>query len=99
MERFGLPPGALDKIINLLEQFSEVKLAKIYGSRAMGTYWRGSDIDIAIYGNCNTILGQLITQIDELPLPYKFDITDYNSINNLGLKEHIDRVGVVIYVQ
>lgn len=94
--KFGLTDNALNLIIQKLAEFEQIKQAKIYGSRAIGTYWHGSDIDIAIYGDCSIILGKLITEIDELPLPYKFDITDYAQIDNQALQEHIDRVGVVI---
>ncbi|MDI3534924.1 MAG: hypothetical protein PWQ82_1289 [Thermosediminibacterales bacterium] len=31
------------------------------------------------------------------PLPYFFDIVDYTHLSHKGLKEHIDRVGKVIY--
>jgi len=30
-------------------------------------------------------------------IPYQFDIINYNTIDNEELREHIDRVGVVIY--
>lgn len=33
-------------------------------------------------------------KLDELDLPYKIDIVDYNAITNLELKEQIDRVFV-----
>ena len=34
---------------------------------------------------------------EESLLPYYFDILDYDAIVNHDLKEHIDRVGIVIY--
>ena len=37
--------------------------------------------------------------MDELPLPYKFDIALYSQLTNQELKEHIDRVGINIYQQ
>lgn len=97
MEQFGLPSAALDKILSLLAQYQEIEAVKIYGSRAMGTHWRGSDIDLAIFGNCEAIVGNLLTRLDELPLPYKFDVSDYSRIKNQELKQHIDRVGKIIY--
>jgi predicted nucleotidyltransferase len=97
MDKFGLPAGVLNLIKRKLTEFNQIEAAKIYGSRAMGNYWRGSDIDIILFGNCEKSLGQIITEMDELPLPYKFDIAVYSQLTNQELKEHIDRVGINIY--
>lgn len=97
MEQFGLSTSALAKIVNLLAQYPEIQQVKIYGSRAMATHWYGSDIDLAVFGDCEAIIGNLLTRLDELPLPYKFDVSDYYRIDNQELKEHIDRVGKIIY--
>lgn len=97
MLQFGLNEHTLNQITKLFAQYPEVEFAKIYGSRAMGTYWRGSDIDLAIYGDCQSILGAIITGLDELATPYKFDVTDYEHLDNLELRDHIDRVGQIIY--
>ena len=97
MDKFGLPAGVLDQIKRKLSEFNQIDAAKIYGSRAIGNYWRGSDIDIILFGNCEKSLGQIITEMDELPLPYKFDIAVYSQLTNQELKEHIDRVGINIY--
>ena len=35
-----------------------------------------------------------IMKLDELDLPYKIDLINYNAITNPALKEHIDRVGI-----
>lgn len=55
---------------------------------------KGSDIDLAIIGDDLTFrdICKLGMKIDELDLPYKIDIVDYNAITNNELKEHIDRV-------
>jgi uncharacterized protein len=36
-------------------------------------------------------------ELDELPLPYRFDLQAISTIKNRSLLEHIDRVGIVIY--
>ena len=97
MDSFGLPNGVIEKIIHKLAEFSLIESVKIYGSRALGNYWRGSDIDLALFGKCGSILGKIITELDELPLPYKFDVLAYEQITNLELKEHIERIGILIY--
>jgi hypothetical protein len=40
---------------------------------------------------------QLHESLDELPTPYLFDVTHYETLRHKELKEHIDRVGVVFY--
>jgi predicted nucleotidyltransferase len=93
---FGLSPQTLDKIIHCLQQYPEIAWVKIYGSRAMGNYQRGSDIDLA-YSSPAEITGKLHEALDNLPTPYLFDVTHYESLTHAGLKAHIDRVGVMFY--
>ena len=76
----------------------EILQVKIYGSRALGTFEPGSDIDFAIFTNCEkNLAGHILADLDELPTPYLFDVTNYNSLTNENLKEHIDTHGVVFY--
>ena len=68
----------------------------------MGNYKNGSDVDIAVFGELisnNTIL-KLNDYLNEIyPLPYFFDIINYNSITNENLKKHIDIEGKIIYTK
>ena len=63
--------------------------------------WSSGVLKVIIcYKNlCSAIMANLITAIDELPLQYKFDITDYAALDNLALKQHINQVGQVIYIK
>lgn len=97
---FGLKDSDLDYIIKTIKKFPEIKKAVIFGSRAKGNYKPGSDIDIAIYGEKITfdILSILHAELEEQsPMPYFFDIVDYTHLDHEELKEHIERVGKVIY--
>lgn len=97
---FGLKDSDLDYIKKTIEKFPEIEKAVIFGSRAMGNYKPGSDIDIGIYGENITFdtVSALHTMLEEMgPLPYFFDIVDYTHLNHKELKEHIDRIGKVIY--
>ena len=93
---FGLSAEVLTAITTCLRQFPDIVWAKIYGSRAKGTYQRGSDIDIAFSSpiDCSA---DLLEALDNLPTPYLFDVTHYESLKHEGLKAHIDGVGVVFY--
>lgn len=52
---FGLSTADLGEIIKVLHSFPEVKQAILFGSRAKGTYKRGSDVDIALQGKDITL--------------------------------------------
>jgi predicted nucleotidyltransferase len=100
MNNSGLTKQDIAEIIEVLQQHSSIQSAVIFGSRAKQTYKSGSDVDIALYGRDITddIVNQISYQLnEETNLPYKFDILNYNSIANLELKNHIDRVGVIFY--
>lgn len=95
---FGLSPETLAAINACLEQYPEIAWVKIYGSRAKGTHERGSDIDLA-FGSPTDCSADLLEALDNLPTPYLFDVTHYDSLKHQGMKEHIDRVGVEIYAR
>ncbi len=47
---FGLHECDIDEIIHHLNNFPEVEEAYIFGSRAIGDFNNGSDVDIALKG-------------------------------------------------
>ncbi|MDB5007881.1 MAG: polymerase beta domain protein region [Mucilaginibacter sp.] len=95
--RFGFKQGDLETIVEVLSMFPEIKKAVIFGSRAKGNYKQGSDVDIAIWTENNIDAWQLPGILnEETLLPYKFDVLDYDKIDNRQLKEHITRAGIEI---
>ncbi len=99
MSKFGLTSTDLETIIACIRQFPEIEEALIFGSRAMGNFKKGSDIDLCIKGS-TVFLGtgtQLHMCLEETPLPYFFDVVVYHAIDNPDLKDHIDRVGQTLY--
>ncbi|UOQ84698.1 nucleotidyltransferase domain-containing protein [Gracilibacillus salinarum] len=97
---FGLIEKDLRYINDALEKFEEIEYGIIFGSRAMGNYKKGSDIDIAIKGKNITsdTLFKLSDLLNEVyPLPYYFDLLHYESIANKKLIQHINKEGKVIY--
>ncbi len=97
--KYGLSENTLTSIISCLSNFNSVESAVLYGSRAKGNYKDGSDIDITLKG-ANLTLNDVLkieNEIDDLLLPYKFDISIFHQINNLDLIDHINRVGIEIY--
>lgn len=97
---FGLLDRDIEYIQKALNSFDEIEKAIVFGSRAMGNYKKGSDVDIAIIGEkiTNKTLFRLDDYLNEVyPLPYFFDIINYNVISNEKLKVHIDNEGKIIY--
>jgi len=95
---FGFKHGDLETIIQTISKFPEIKRAVIFGSRAKGNYQAGSDADIAIWTINDGIVWQLSGILnDETLLPYKFDILNYDKIENPELKEQINQTGLEIY--
>ena len=93
---FGLCEQTLKLISDCIRSFPEINWVKIYGSRAKGDFERGSDIDLA-FSSPVDYSAELHEALDDLPTPYLFDVTHYETLRHAGLKEHIERVGVVFY--
>ncbi|GGB58031.1 hypothetical protein GCM10011409_39420 [Lentibacillus populi] len=96
----GLLKSDNEFILKALRHFDEIDRAVIFGSRAMGNFKKGSDVDIAVQGE--KVTRKTVADLDfllneEYPLPYFFDVVHYENIKNDKLVEHIDRVGVEMY--
>ncbi|MCP5005582.1 MAG: nucleotidyltransferase domain-containing protein [Planctomycetes bacterium] len=95
---FGLPQATINLLRDYFCHIPEIEKVVIYGSRANGKYEKGSDIDFAFFSHSEEELtGQLLMELDELPTPYLFNVTNYYKLKHHDLKEHIDRVGVTFY--
>jgi len=98
MSEFGLSEQTKEQLRDFFTRYPEIEQVKIYGSRAKGNYEKGSDIDLAFYAETDqTLEGHLLAELDELSTPYLFSVTDYYKITHKSLKEHIDRVGKILY--
>lgn len=96
---FGLKPDDITLIVEVLRRHLDVQEAIVFGSRAMGNYKPGSDVDIALKGNLSPETPcEISVELNErLPLPYKFDVVAYAAISHEPLAEHIDSYGKVLY--
>jgi len=97
----GLKTIDLEKIQNVFASHPEVEQVIVYGSRAKGTYKPASDVDLTLVGDkLNLTIQQKIeTELDDLLLPYKFDISIYNQISKADLIQHIERVGKPFFIK
>ena len=94
MERFGIRDSIIEDIV--------VTKAVIFGSRARGDYKKASDIDIALFGEelTHTINTKIFYRIDELYMPYKVDLINFNTLSKENkIRDNILKEGVEIYVQ
>ncbi len=96
---FGIDDNDVERIVDILKSNRRISAAILFGSRAKGSYEPGSDIDIAIKGP-KLELGDIIDlkiSLDDLSLPFKFDLVNYESISETALIDHIDRVGIKLF--
>lgn len=96
---YGLESETICKINRVLAEFDSIEKVILYGSRAMGNYRPGSDIDLTLEGKDITLqtVYALQDKLDDLYLPYNFDISIFNHIDNEDLIDHIRRVGKIFY--
>lgn len=97
--KFGLNEDTLAAIVDSLAKNPRIEKAIIYGSRAKGNYRKGSDIDLVLLGQelaINDVLA-LENDLDELLLPYLFDISLHHHIKQPDILEHIGQVGRFFY--
>ncbi len=98
--KFGLKNETIEKIQKVFSKHPEIDEAILYGSRAKGTYRYNSDIDLSLKGKQSldlTLLQKIEIELDDLLLPYKIDLSVFDSISNEDLIDHINRVGKVFY--
>lgn len=91
----GLTRGDRDLISNVLARYSEVRRVTLFGSRAMGTFGRGSDIDLALKGPGldSSTLTRIASELEDSDLPYKVDLLLRDDQLEPKLEAHVRRYG------
>jgi len=97
--KYGLRNSVLDNITNVFSKCPNIEKVILYGSRAKGNYKNGSDIDLALIGEKLNIhdLNVVYLELDNLYLPYSFDISIFEKLENKGLIDHINKIGKIVY--
>ena len=95
---FGLKEEQKEDILTVFKNENKINEVVIFGSRAKGNYKPGSDIDLALKGSLdlNDLL-KLYNKLDDINLPYKFDLIIYEQIKDKDVIEHIKRVGISLF--
>ena len=97
MDRTGLSSREVDLICGVFRRHREVAAAMLYGSRAQGAHRPESDIDLTIQGDFDDLrAASIAAEMDELPLPYHFDVQAYATVQSAALRDEI-RTGTVVY--
>ncbi|MDV3350684.1 nucleotidyltransferase domain-containing protein [Leptolyngbyaceae cyanobacterium CCMR0082] len=97
--KFGLESKTIEDISSIFQQYTEIERVILYGSRAKGTYRAGSDIDLTLVGKqiSHEQLLSIEHQLDDLLLPYLFDLSIFSHIEDPDVIDHINRVGLIFY--
>ena len=92
----GLSEQSLRAIADVVYSNAHVQDAKIFGSRAIGTFHKGSDIDICLFGGELTIsdINRISSELDDLNIPEIVDLVNFRTIKNENLLKHIDDFSV-----
>jgi uncharacterized protein len=99
--KFGLKEEVMEKINRIFSRYERIEKVIIYGSRAKGNYKTGSDIDLTMMGEDLTLSYRckIELELDDLLLPYTFDISIFDEISSPKLIDHINRVGALFYIK
>jgi predicted nucleotidyltransferase len=93
-----LAPAELELLCSVFRHHAEIRAVKLFGSRAKGTHTARSDVDLALWGDVDALQAeQIAAELDDLPLPYRYDVKPFDSIKLRPLREHIERVGIPLY--
>ena len=95
----GLPSEACDQVLAEIQKQTHVQRVVLYGSRALGRYRSGSDVDLCLTAPAMTLeqLLHLGAQLDDLLLPWRIDLQLDHLISHEGLRDHIQRAGVCLW--
>ena len=99
MHDFGLPQRTINEMHAIFAKHSKIKKVVVYGSRAMGSYRPGSDIDLTMFGEdlTYTDLLRISSDLEDSSIPYLVDLSIFDQLNHAELRDHIRRVGMVFY--
>lgn len=92
----GLKEAHRNKIIEVLSSNPRVINVLLFGSRALGAFSEGSDVDIALVGDELTLDDQadLMEALEKTSIPQRIDLLLHKKIESQALLEHIEQHGV-----
>ena len=95
-----LGSAVLTRLNGVFSNYPDLESVTLFGSHALGSASRRSDIDLATRGIRDPhTLGRLVLDLDDLDLPQTCDVKALEAIRYPPLKRHIAEVGVTIYTR
>ena len=94
----GIPAEAQLKLLRLLSTQPQLQKVWLFGSRAMGRYQQGSDIDLCLEAPLlsHSDRLRLMAAVDDLLLPWHVDVALRHELP-VDLEAHVQRVGQCIW--
>ena len=94
-----LPEAIHEELKTIFDNYPTIKKVVLYGSRAIGTNTKRSDIDLVIADSQvdRITLSNIEYEIEESDIPNLVDIQLLEEVDNQELIDHINRVGKVVY--
>lgn len=91
-------PAKLELLRSVFRLHPEVTSATLFGSRAKGTHTHRCDVDLVVTGDIGPLRAEAIAaELEQMPLPYRFDVQSQAPIQHRPLLEHIQQVGILVY--
>ena len=93
---FGLLARDITEMRSVFNKYPDIEAVMIFGSRALGNYKKGSDVDIAVKGRNldDAMIRAIAFELnEETQIPYFFDVLHYEALTNDALRQHIDEFG------
>lgn len=87
-------------LLKTIASFKDIDRALIFGSRAKGNYKKGSDMDMAIYGENlqkETTINLYAKLNESTPIPYFIDVVAPQYIDNQNLITLIEQAGIAFF--
>jgi predicted nucleotidyltransferase len=98
MKDVGLAPHEIEMMRTVFRQIPSIVEVVLFGSRAKGNFRPESDVDLALIGVDDDLQAEAVAdELNELPLPYRFEVKACGTIRYAPLREHIARVGLTLY--
>ncbi len=96
---YGIPAEDIEHIKEVFRSFPKIEKVLLFGSRAMGNYSSGSDIDLVVVGDAITFSDMLdiSDSLDRLGMLYTFDMHHLDAIKDPEVTSHIARVAKELY--
>jgi predicted nucleotidyltransferase len=94
----GLSESEMELLRGVFRRDPRIAEVRLFGSRAKGTHRSNSDIDLAVWGEISELQAERIAaELDELPLPYRFDVVSMSALRDDAVRGHIERMGRAVY--